>query len=543
MGCVSTQQTEASSYRKQKKAKIEVPRLSGFFDTRARKYWLVAGLSFLVVSLYVGYSVAITELGLPLDDGWIHQTYARNLANDGRWSFASGAISAGSTAPLWTLLLSIGYLFNLPPLPWTYFLGWCCLTWIGWTGMGLWSTLWPRFENLMWLPGVVLVLTWPLVWAAGSGMETLLFTGLAIQLMLLYSRQLINGEWRSWQLGLLAGLLVLARPDGVALLFLVAAGLLIAAGAPKERLIRCAIYLLAAALSLIPYFILNFWSSGTIWPNTYYAKQAEYAFLWETPLIQRLGQLLYFSLGGSAEGWRGISGAHLLLLPGLLIVAWTSCRSDWGKRQLLYLLPLIWAFGHVFLYAWRLPVTYQHGRYLIPVVPIFIVFGLVGWLLLFEDIRARVQLTDRSNFVLKTFAPLTFGALLLIFLLLGLQAYVQDVAFINGEMVATARWLEKNTPDDKLIAAHDIGAIGYFTKKPILDLAGLISPQVIPLLADQERLADYVKASNAEYLVTAPGWPYEEITKSGDVEVIFSTNYAWSQAHSINNMMVYKLGG
>lgn len=543
MGCVSTQQTEASSYRKQKKAKIEVPRLSGFFDTRARKYWLVAGLSFLVVSLYVGYSVAITEPGLPLDDGWIHQTYARNLANDGRWSFASGAISAGSTAPLWTLLLSIGYLFNLPPLPWTYFLGWCCLTWIGWTGMGLWSTLWPRFEKLMWLPGVVLVLTWPLVWAAGSGMETLLFTGLAIQLMLLYSRQLINGEWRSWQLGLLAGLLVLARPDGVALLFLVAAGLLIAAGAPKERLIRCAIYLLAAALSLIPYFILNFWSSGTIWPNTYYAKQAEYAFLWETPLIQRLGQLLYFSLGGSAEGWRGISGAHLLLLPGLLIVAWTSCRSDWGKRQLLYLLPLIWAFGHVFLYAWRLPVTYQHGRYLIPVVPIFIVFGLVGWLLLFEDIRARVQLTDRSNFVLKTFAPLTFGALLLIFLLLGLQAYVQDVAFINGEMVATARWLEKNTPDDKLIAAHDIGAIGYFTKKPILDLAGLISPQVIPLLADQERLADYVKASNAEYLVTAPGWPYEEITKSGDVEVIFSTNYAWSQAHSINNMMVYKLGG
>lgn len=543
MGCVSTQQTEASSYRKQKKAKIEVPRLSGFFDTRARKYWLVAGLSFLVVSLYVGYSVAITEPGLPLDDGWIHQTYARNLANDGRWSFASGAISAGSTAPLWTLLLSIGYLFNLPPLPWTYFLGWCCLTWIGWTGMGLWSTLWPRFENLMWLPGVVLVLTWPLVWAAGSGMETLLFTGLAIQLMLLYSRQLINGEWRSWQLGLLAGLLVLARPDGVALLFLVAAGLLIAAGAPKERLIRCAIYLLAAALPLIPYFILNFWSSGTIWPNTYYAKQAEYAFLWETPLIQRLGQLLYFSLGGSAEGWRGISGAHLLLLPGLLIVAWTSWRSDWGKRQLLYLLPLMWAFGHVFLYAWRLPVTYQHGRYLIPVVPIFTVFGLVGWLLLFEDIRARVQLTDRSNFVLKTFAPLTLGALLLIFLLLGLQAYIQDVAFINGEMVATARWLEKNTPDDKLIAAHDIGAIGYFTKKPILDLAGLISPQVIPLLADQERLDAYVKASNAEYLVTAPGWPYEEITKSSDVEVIFSTNYAWSQAHGINNMMVYKLGG
>lgn len=520
-----------------------MPRLSRLGSSGARKYWLVAGLSLLVVSLYVGLSGAVTEPGLPLDDGWIHQTYARNLADNGRWSYTSGVVSAGSTAPLWTLLLAIGYLFNLPPLPWTYFLGWLCLTWIGWAGMGLWATLWPRFQDLIWLPGVVLVLTWPLVWAASSGMETLLFTGLALQLMFIYCRQSTRGEWRSWQLGLLAGLLILARPDGVALLFLVVAGLLIATGPLKDRVIRCSIYLLTAALPLIPYFALNLWSSGTIWPNTYYAKQAEYAFLWETPLIQRLGQLLYFSLGGPTEGWRGISSAHLLLLPGLLAAFWTSWQNDWIKRQLLYSLPMIWAAGHVFLYAWRLPVTYQHGRYLMPVVPIFILYGLVGWLQLFEAAQNRIHLSDRSNFVLKTFAPLTLGVLLLIFLLLGLQAYGQDVAFINGEMVATARWLERNMPDDTLIAAHDIGAIGYFTKKPILDLAGLISPQVIPLLADQERLAAYVRASDAKYLVTAPGWPYEEITKSSDVEPVYSTNYAWSQAQGMNNMMVYKLGG
>jgi hypothetical protein len=178
-----------------------------------------------------------------------------------------------------------------------------------------------------------------------------------------------------------------------------------------------------------------------------------------------------------------------------------------------------------------------------PVIPIFILYGLAGWLQLFEVAQNRFHLGDRSNFVLKTFTPLTLGVLLLIFLLLGLQAYSQDVAFINGEMVATARWLEKNTPDDTLIAAHDIGAIGYFTKKPILDLAGLISPQVIPLLANQEGLASYVKESGARYLVTAPGWPYEDIAKSSDVEAVYSTNYAWSQAQGINNMMVYKLGG
>ena len=100
MGCVSTQQSEVSNISDRKRAGIEMPRLSWLSYSGARKYWLVAGLSFLVVSLYVGLSVAVTEPGLPLDDGWIHQTYARNLANEGRWSYTSGVVSAGSTAPL-----------------------------------------------------------------------------------------------------------------------------------------------------------------------------------------------------------------------------------------------------------------------------------------------------------------------------------------------------------------------------------------------------------------------------------------------------------
>jgi DNA-binding LacI/PurR family transcriptional regulator len=57
---------------------------------------------------------------------------------------------------------------------------------------------------------------------------------------------------------------------------------------------------------------------------------------------------------------------------------------------------------------------------------------------------------------------------------IGAAAFAADVAIINSEMVAVAQWLERNTPPDALIAAHDIGAIGYFTGRPLLDLAGLI---------------------------------------------------------------------
>ena len=132
--------------------------------------------------------------------------------------------------------------------------------------------------------------------------------------------------------------------------------------------------------------------------------------------------------------------------------------------------------------------------------------------------------------------------LVAVFLLLGRQAYVADVSFINHEMVAVARWVHQNTPPDATIAAHDIGAIGYFSQRPLLDLAGLISPDVAPLLDDEAALADYVRDSQADYLVTAPGWPYTAITSTGDVTLLFETGYDWTRKQGSNNMAVYALG-
>src|SRR5579859_1664 len=63
------------------------------------------------------------EAGFPLDDAWIHQTYARNLAQTGQWQYAPGVESAGSTSPLYTLLLTLGYILHVPHFAWTYLLG------------------------------------------------------------------------------------------------------------------------------------------------------------------------------------------------------------------------------------------------------------------------------------------------------------------------------------------------------------------------------------------------------------------------------------
>ena len=353
---------------------------TGFW--RNRQMWMILA-AFLGLALFLGVT-AQDKLGFPLDDAWIHQTYARNLARYGRLEFTPGVSSAGSTAPLWTLLLALGYLLQLPYLFWAYLLGGLSLVWLGWSGMRLWRALWPQNADKEWLAGVVLVLTWPLLWAATSGMETLFFSALGFQLAAWYLESVKNHALtlRSVaKLGFLGGLLILVRPDGVGLLLLIVVGISLLPAAWIVRLRRGGLFLGTAVIPLIPYFLFNFYTSGTIWPNTLYAKQVEYAAVLAQPFLNRFSQLMFLSLGGPASGWRGVSSPHLLLLPGLIVASWQAIKADLAQRRLFYLLPLFWAGGHVLLYAWRLPVTFQHGRYLMPIMPVWVLYGLAGWVL------------------------------------------------------------------------------------------------------------------------------------------------------------------
>ena len=66
----------------------------------------------LPVLFYCWVEAAATRLdfGFPLDDSWIHLVFARNLATGHGLSFNPGDLVIGSTAPLWTALLSVLFL-------------------------------------------------------------------------------------------------------------------------------------------------------------------------------------------------------------------------------------------------------------------------------------------------------------------------------------------------------------------------------------------------------------------------------------------------
>ena len=493
-------------------------------------------ISLIVVFLYLGISASFDTVGFPLDDAWIHQTYARNFARNGRWEFIPGVVSGGSTSPLWTLLLALGYMLRMPYLGWAYSLGFISLLMVGFSAFAISQKLWPEQKQVNCWATIAILGTWPLIWAAVSGMETLLFVGVGLLTISLLLNHLSRGlGWSSLiGLGFSSGLLILIRPDGLLPILLVFAALFLK---PHNRWQQLFIYLLTITAVLAPYFLFNWSISGTIWPNTFYAKQAEYAILLETAIIQRFFQLLYFSLGGASSGLQGISASHLLLFPGLVFAGWRAVNQDWREKRLFMFVPFLWAVGHVALYAWRLPLTFQHGRYLMAATPIWLLYGFAGWWLLWQ----RLNLSQRLAWMLKQTGLLTYGFLTSLFLIFGAQAYARDVAFIENEMVHIGQWISENLPSDATLASHDIGAIGYFAERPLLDLAGLISPDIVPYINDEPQLAIYVLESPASYLITAPGWPYEEIVNSSHVELVYSSNYPFTRENGLNNMTIYLL--
>ena len=163
-------------------------RASTGFKPRLDWRFAVALASFIAVGIYLLTSALTFRVGFPLDDTWIHLTYARNFAEHGQWAFRLGEKSAGSTSPLWTLLLSIGYFLNLAPYVWTYFLGWLALTSLGIAAESSVRTLVESYRpSLPWV-GIFFAFAWHLTWSAVSGMETLLH-GLIIFVVLV---ELIN---------------------------------------------------------------------------------------------------------------------------------------------------------------------------------------------------------------------------------------------------------------------------------------------------------------------------------------------------------------
>jgi arabinofuranosyltransferase len=493
---------------------------------------------------YVTWSRSQGMLGFPLDDAWIHQTYARNLAETGQLAYVPGQPSAGSTSPAWSFLLSVGYLLGVDYRLWAYLLGGLALAATAWLTYRLFLALSPNQPGAALLTALLCAGEWHLVWAAASGMETILFAALSLAL-LAYGLHHLDARRSSDRpaslrreqmivdavgIGLLGGALTLTRPEGLGLVGLMVIALLLLPSPPggeqvPGRLMEAGVLLLAFGIVLAPYLAFNLRTSGSLFPNTFYAKQAEYQIQFRAvDLPARLWQVLRPTL----------VGAQVLLLPGFCFAVYRLIRD----RRWHAALPLVWWLVLLAAYAVRLPVSYHHGRYAMPTIALLILYG--GWG------TARLLRPRSSHLgarVLSRGTPLAVVLLAVVFLARGALAYRDDVGFVDGEMVAMAGWLNEHTAAHDLIAVHDIGAVGYLTQRPLLDLAGLITPEVIPFLTDADRLGDWMVQEGASYAVFFPDFSqtYVQLAADPRLQAVHCTDYAWTRTMGHHNMCAYRM--
>lgn len=482
-----------------------------FLRLKHRDLGLLALAALLSLSGYLLASKTYYGLGFPLDDAWIHQTYARNFVAWGKWAFWEGQSSAGSTAPLWSFLLALGYWLRLPYFWWSALLGWLTLLALALLAEYFLRSHSPAYAGALPWMGLLLIFEWHLVWAALSGMETLLYALLVTLVLVLLMRKEINFIL----LGILVGAGVWIRPDAITLLGPIFFVVVLSKNKVLQMLKAIALFSLSFGAIYALYLLFNWKITGTLYPNTFYAKQAEYAILRE---------ILPFGTRWLANFKTPLLGVGALLLPGFVYFVY----KNWRKPSISA--AAIWFIGYLTVYAVRLPVTYQHGRYLIPAMPIFFLLGTAG---VFQFVEMY-----REKYRLPIFAWLAATALLLFaFWGIGAKAYAQDVAWIETEMVRTAKWTATHLSDDDLVAAHDIGALGYFDGREIVDLAGLVSPEVIPFIRDEAQLANYLSEKGVDYLIVFPTW-YKTLPEG--LALVYNTKGHVAPLIGGENMMIYQ---
>lgn len=505
------------------------------FVTRWFKPYDVVFLAAALLSVL--FYVATANGGFPLDDSWIHQVYGRNLAETGQWAFVPGVPSAASTSPLYTVLLSMGYRLGISFQLWTHSLGVLALWVAGMIGARLAEKMLPNQKYVGWLAGFSLLLAWHLIWAAASGMETMLFCMWTLVLIALGWREL-NAQstdfraigLRGFFFGACAALATITRPEGVVLAGLV--GLTMTLARPQSSWGLFLTWGVTAAVAFLlvisPYLALNLQLTGGLLPDTAAAKQAENASLLAVSFPGRIVNML-FPL---------IAGVQIFFVPGMVYFAFHALhRLRTDQRAWFELLPLLWAAALILLYAARLPAPYQHGRYVIPALPAIILIGTVGTL-------KWLHVTHRSlpgRVITRALSLSAALALPFFAFVQGPAVYRQDVRIIDEEMVVTAHWIADNIPPEELLAIHDIGAVGYFAPRPIIDLAGLVSPEIVPFITDAEPLWSWMQGRDARYLMAFPDQiPGDSVADPRLCPFYLSSGTA-SPAAGGPNMAVYRL--
>jgi len=449
---------------------------------------------YLPLAAILGIAAAVRCLWLDfqLDDSFITYTFARSVARGEGFSF-TGTQVLGTTSPLYALLLSLALCIGVPvelaakTLGMASALAGCALLYrLTLSALGRGGAL---------LAAALLAVNGAHASISMSGMETSLYTTICLAAFCLQPHH-------PRLTALLAASACLLRPDGLLL-----AGILALVHLSERRPLRAA-PLVCFGVPLIAWVIVALLLFGSAVPTSLAAKLAypDYGPFSLTAALRAVGPRL--GLGLLLFGGLGIAVVRQRQRTLLPLVAWTA----------LYLLAFLRAPN----FTW----------YYVPALPGLIVLGVTGLCAVQQRLGSWADARGpRKQWLMRAIVGIAVAGVLAV---AGADLYDQREFIsrthgpeVSGTYRAIAHWLRDSTPADARVGIPEVGYVGFYSDRRVLDLAGLCSPEVIPYLRKRAYEA-VVRDFRPEYVV---------LTTEGH-RPIHSTisNSAWFQTHYVERI-------
>lgn len=426
--------------------------------------WLKTHIRDTLLILFVGTVGLITGVwakAIILDDAMITFRVAENLAYGRGFVYNIGERVQVTTTPLYAMILAIGTWVagSAPKAALSLNLGLSAL--IPMLTFDLGRRLAGRITGLS---GALLISISPLLVIAFS-MESYLYVALILASMVAYV-----ARYHSLA-GVLVGLTTLSRGDAVLL-----GACLLTYDVLAHRRLLWRLILPAIGIPALWYLFAAVYY-GSPFPATLSAKTAQGEFNW-------LGHHFLSGFLAYWQDWTEDYSLSFYLFPLLISVGLVRALQTDTRwliligRDLLYIAVFV-----------GLGVTFAEWYYA-PLMPGFalltgrgIQFVATLPLRLFSDPK-REAATAR-----RTWLPGVVATLLIAVLMSTLYPVTRDIIAANPDWKAqiypaSARWIAKNTSASANLSTIDIGHLGYWSGRPIIDIVGLAQPDVPPHIAE-----------------------------------------------------------
>ena len=254
---------------------------------------------------------------------------------------------------------------------------------------------------------------------------------------------------------------------------------------------RAAAFVLIPALVLAPMVAFSYATVGAPYPATAAAKVEGGLIGWLGGLREPLTVTLLARPWAYAREWVvwlwQTNPLLPLALPAIALVWWRAGRALGVVALALVIHPL----GMALLAPYRGP-SFQEGRYSIHLLPLAVVVLAAGF--------ARPLARWRTPLVL-------WLALALWTLFPAAERYAWGVQNIEAMQVRIGRWVDANTRPRARLAVNDIGAIAWVSRREIVDLMGLVTPEILPYRREgEDGVIRFIGETCPDYVIIFPTW-------------------------------------